>query len=338
VSGLAWTPAGDEVWYTATRTGDYSIWGSAVGRAERRIFSAPGSLVLRDIAKDGKVLVSRSDQAVRVEGSFGGETGLRDLSWLGRAQARDISRDGTRVLLSRAGEGSGPNYDVFVRGSHDPVATRLGQGQGQQFSPDGTEALTVVHGPPSRVVILPIGPGAPKSVPTGAVQVTQARWLPDGRRLLVIGTEPSKGQRAYVTDIAGSIPRPITPEGITTRVVQVALSHDGTRVAFRSSEGVITVYSLDGQPPIAAKGFGAGELPLAWTGDDRALLVLEGEAPRRLMAVDPLTGDRKLVREMRASDASLTGPNQVYLTPDGRSYVANYGMIETTLFLAEGLR
>src|SRR5262249_3739905 len=39
VRGLAWTPSGDEVWYTATRTGiQYELWGAAPGGKERRIY------------------------------------------------------------------------------------------------------------------------------------------------------------------------------------------------------------------------------------------------------------------------------------------------------------
>jgi dipeptidyl aminopeptidase/acylaminoacyl peptidase len=337
--GLAWTPNGDEVWYTAAAAGtQYAIWGGSIGRAERRIYSAPTGVIAHDIAKDGKALIARYDRIIRVEGSFEGDAGPTDLSWLGVSLARDISRDGKRVLLSYFGQGSGVSYDVYVRGAHDAEATRVGEGQGQQFSPDGTAVLAVVHGPPARLVILPIGPGEARTVATGKVQVTQARWLPDGRRLLMIGAEPSAGVRAYVTDVAGSEPRPITPERITYSSEQVALSHDGRQAAFRSPEGAVTLYSTDGAQPIAANGFGPGELPIDWTGDDRSLLLLEGKSSRRLVAIDPSSGRRKLLKEIAPSNPSLIGPLQIYLTPDGRSYVANYQSRRMTLFLAEGLK
>src|SRR5258708_37827125 len=122
----------------------------------------------------------------------------------------------------------------------------MGEGQAQQFSPDGRSVLSVVHGPPSRVMVLPIGPGDPRTIPTATVTVTTARWLPDGRRLLTIGTEPGKGMRAYVIDLNGAAPRPISPEGTTFTAETLALSPDGTRVALRSPDGRVMLYRLDG--------------------------------------------------------------------------------------------
>ena len=338
VWGLAWTPAGNEVWYSASEPGgQYELWGGGVGRAERRIYGAPVNVVLQDIAKDGKALIARQDRRIRVEGSFAGETGVRDLSQ-GDSWAFDVSRDGARVLLTYFGQGSSLNYDVYVRGSHDAEATRVGEGQAQQFSPDGTAVLAVIYGPPSRVMVYPIGPGDSTTVATGSILVTQARWLPDGRRLLVIGTEPSHGQRAYVTDVAGSAPRAITPERITYTLNQVALSHDGTRVAFRSPEGTVTLYSTATAPSTVVKGLAVGEMPIAWTGDDRSLLLLDQNSPRRLVAVDLSSGQREILKEIAPSNPSWIGPREISLTPDGRSFVANYQSFQMTLFLVEGLK
>ena len=77
---------------------------------------------------------------------------------------------------------------------------------------------------------------------------------------------------------------------------------------------------------------------MGWTGDGRAVLVMEGDPPRRITRVDPGSGRRELAKDIRPSDTALTGPSQVMLTPDGRSYVANYGWRQMTLFHAEGLK
>jgi hypothetical protein len=339
VRGLAWASGGEEVWYTAAAAGsNYEIWAAGPDHPERRIYSAPGGVILQDVTRDGKALITRYDRTVHVEGSFDGARDIQDLSWLGGSFAQDISRDGRRVLLSHFGQGSSPNYDLYVRGSRDAEASRIGEGQGQQFSPDGTSVLAVIHGPPSRVVIRPIGAGTTTTVPTGHVTVTQARWFPDGRRLLVIGTEPSKGVRAYVTDLGGTAPRPITPEGITYRVDEIALSHDGSRVAFRSPVGGVMLYATDQTAPVPVQGLAADEMPFAWAGDDRSLLVLEGTPPRRVVGVDVATGRRATVREITPSNAALIGPSSVFLTPDGRSYVANYQLRRMTVFLVDGLK
>src|SRR5262245_13740015 len=129
VRGVAWVPSGDEVWYTAAQSGtDYSLQAFGIGRPERRILSAPASIVLHDITRDGKVLIARYDRTIRVEASIGGDSSVRDLSWLGESFGRDISADGARVLLSYNGRGSSADYDVYVRGTKDDEATRIGEG------------------------------------------------------------------------------------------------------------------------------------------------------------------------------------------------------------------
>src|SRR5439155_26526535 len=117
VRGLAWQPQGKEVWYSAASEGTlYNIWRSASGPAdERRVLSGPGGIVIQDIAKDGKILIKRYDRSVHVEGAFDGSD-LRNFSLLDFSWARDISRDGRRIALSYSGQGSSPNYDVYVRG------------------------------------------------------------------------------------------------------------------------------------------------------------------------------------------------------------------------------
>jgi hypothetical protein len=340
VRGLAWPPSGDEVWFTAASAGtQYELWGSAPGRKPRRIFSAPAGLLLNDIAKDGRALVAQYERGIRVEGVFQGDPAPRDLSWLNSSFAWDISNDGRSVLLTHFGQGSSSNYDVYVRGSHDAQATRVGEGQGQELSPDGKSVLAVIHGPPSRVVIYPIGTGEAKTVPTGNVLVTTARWLADGAHFVVIGTESTRGVRAYVVDGEGSAaPRAITPERVTFSAEQIALSHDRRVVAFRSPAGAITLYRTDGSAATPANGFDADETPIGWTGDDRSLLVLTDASPRQLVAVDPVSGRRSALRTIAPSNPAFIGPTSVFVTPDGRSYVANYQRRVMTLFLVDGLK
>jgi eukaryotic-like serine/threonine-protein kinase len=335
VRGLAWTPSGDEVWYTATMTGtQYEVVGAAPGGKERRIYGAPAGLLLNDIAKDGHALLTQYDRSIKVEASVDGGAPL-DVSWLSTSFGWDITADGSKVLLSYFGQGSSSNYDLYVRDVHAAQAQRVGEGQAEQFSPDGRSILSIVHGPPTRMAVYPIGAGEPRAVATGAVVPTMARWLPDGKRFLVIGAEPSHGVRAYVIDGKGGTPRAITPERVTVFAEQIAVSRDGRHLAARSPEGAVTIYPTDGGTPIPANGFAADELPMAWSGDQ--LLLLTNASPRQLIAVDPASGRRAVVRTMTPSDPSLI-PGGVFFTADGRSYVANYQRRVMKLFVADGLR
>jgi hypothetical protein len=167
---------------------------------------------------------------------------------------------------------------------------------------------------------------------------TSSRWLPDGRHLLVVGTEPGRSLRAYLTDVTADSPRAITPEGITFEAGALALSHDGLRLALRSPEGRVMVYPVTGGAPVAVNGLTENEMPVSWTADGKALILLEGAPPRRIARLDPVSGRRVIVKEIHPADNTLIGPATVVAGPDGRSYAANYTRIQMKLFLVEGLR
>src|SRR5687767_2649557 len=60
--GLAWTPSGTEIWFTATRPflGAPHLRAVSLSGRERTVYTAPDWLVLHDISTDGRVLLSRN--------------------------------------------------------------------------------------------------------------------------------------------------------------------------------------------------------------------------------------------------------------------------------------
>lgn len=144
--------------------------------------------------------------------------------------------------------------------------------------------------------------------------------------------------RAYLTDVAGAAPRAITPEGISGSTNTISLSHSGERVAFRSADGAIMLYSTTAQPPIIAKGFERGEIPLGWSDDDRLIFALTDDAPRRLVSIDPIAGKRTIVVTPTLPRPTLSGPTMLLQMPDHRSFVANYSERTMKLFVVDGLK
>jgi hypothetical protein len=288
------------------------------------------------VRKDGKALAFQYDRSIHVGMLPGGTDRERDLSWLGKSFVRGISPDGRRIVLSFAGEGAGENYSVFLRGVDGSDAVRIGEGQAQQFSPDGRWVLSIMHGPPTRVVLLPTGTGQAQTIPTGAVAVTEGRWLGDGQRLVLIGTEPGHGRRAYLADLAGAL-RPISPENISYEPNMLTVAPDG-RVALRAADGVVRLYSVDGQAtPVA--GLAPDEMPVAWLNDDSAVLTVSAGNPAAIDRIEPTSGKRELWVTLRPPDPLLLRRRpSIVFSSDGRSYAANYQEIRTRLFLVEGLR
>jgi len=337
-SGLAWSPDGSEVWFTAAEVGSNRVLHSATlaGRI-RTLARVAGSLTLEDVTRDGRVLISHDTGQIGVVARGAGDAKEIDLSWLDWSLMADISADGRTVLFSEAGEGGGKGYSVYVRAIDGSPAVRLGEGNAQSISADGKRVLALV-GPPEapEIVVYPTGAGEAKKVSNGGLAVRVTRWLPDGRRFLAVGVEKGHAARTYVFDVEGGAPRPLTAEGI--RGAQISL--DGKRFAARGTKGETFVLPVDGGEPKAVPGLDASTSLAGWAPDGR-LLVRKGtatEMPMRVYAVDTETGGEQLWREFFPADA--TGINSLIAfrnAPNG-AYAYSFFRNLSILYLVEGVR
>ena len=93
--GLAWAPDGQEVWFTASELGLFHyITAVTLTGKQRLVTRVPGSLVVFDIWKDGRVLLARADRRREVMATDAGQIKDRDLSWLDYSYPADLSADG----------------------------------------------------------------------------------------------------------------------------------------------------------------------------------------------------------------------------------------------------
>jgi dipeptidyl aminopeptidase/acylaminoacyl peptidase len=136
--GVAWSADGREVWFSAAKENlEYSISAVSLTGASRLVMSGTGIVILHDLSRDGRALVSREEWRVSLIGRAPGEDAERDLSWLDWSLASDISRDGQTLAFTEAGGGAGPGYSAYVRRMDGSPAVRLGEGVTQELSPDG---------------------------------------------------------------------------------------------------------------------------------------------------------------------------------------------------------
>src|SRR6266540_305545 len=340
--GLAWAPSGNEVWFTATEAGaNRSLYAATPSGKLRVVTRVPGGLKLHDIARSGKVLLTRESPRVGILGILQGENRERDMSWLDYAFAADLSADAKTLLFDEEGEAGGANYTVYLRKSdHSPVV-RLGEGYALSLSPDAKWALSIMPIPNSPFLMLPTGTGDRKELPLAGVRPEQAAaWMPDGRSILFAGSEPGHGLRLWVQSVEGGKPRPITPEGITAALPGFAVSADGKFVAAIGPERKAVLFPLDGSSPRPMPGLEAGEYPLRFTPDGRSLYVWKrGDVPVRVFRVDVETGRRELWKELLPADpAGVERISNVLVTPDGKGYAYCYARLLSDLFVVEGLR
>ena len=337
--GLAWSPSGDEVWFTATATGfSRSLRGVSLSGKLRELLSAPGTLTLHDVGAGGRALISRDAMRSGAVGLAPGENKERDLSWQDWTVPSAISEDGKLMLFTEAGEAGGGEYAVFIRDTNGGPAVRLGQGSSRALSPDGQWALVLRQNmSPPDFVLLPTGVGQQRSLPTGNVIPNLGQFLPDSKRLLFDGHEAGHASRVYVMNLDGGQPRAITPEGFSLR--GQSLSPDGKRVAVLTSDG-IALGSVEGGEPQLVRGSQPGDLPLRWTKDGQELFVgSRGETSCPVSRLDVQTGARTPWKTFSVSDvAGVVGAACPLLAADEEHYVSGYTRNLSDLFLVEHLK
>lgn len=334
--GLAWSPPGDEVWFSAARDWALALHAVTMSGRERLLFQAPLNLRLYDISRDGQILIAGSIPRSHMMSVTPGSEKERVVDWFARSTSADISDDGKNLLFYEWDDDV-----VYLRkmdGSNDPI--RLGHGKAFALSPDGKWALALQETSPPQLVLLSTGPGEPRLLPPGEiVEYHYASWFPDGKKILFTAlTEQGGGLRSYVQDIDGGPARPITEEGM----IALSVSPDGTRLfAWAPDKGLDGKYYLcpiNGTPPIPINALELGEVPIQWGADGRSLYVCEyGDFKATISRINLATGRRDLRKEIVPDRVGLMGfeikPGGIKITPDGKSYVYTYWTLLQDLFL-----
>jgi serine/threonine protein kinase/Tol biopolymer transport system component len=337
--GLGWSPKGDEIWFSSTRLG-YGRYLSAVTQSgkERLLAREPGTLTLQDIARDGRMLVTRDVPRVGMVGGTYGSPRERDLSWMDWSAPKDLSSDGKTLLFSESGEGGGENYTAYVRETDGSPAIRLGDGNGFALSPDKKWVISGLPTPPIQLSVLPTGPGESRPLTHDNINHMWVRWFPDGKRILFAGDEPGKGVRLYLQGIDGGTPKPISGEGVSASLF--AVSPDGRQVAMVGPDRKPVLLPIEGGEPHPIPGLDIGEAPIAWTSDGQSLFVYRlGEVPAHVNKLNVATGHKQPWKQLVPPDVSgVTDVSAIFITPDGKTYVYEYGRTLSDLYLVNDLK
>jgi serine/threonine protein kinase/Tol biopolymer transport system component len=340
--GLAWSPKGDEIWFTATKVGlDRSLFAISLSGTERMVARVPADLSLQDIWRDGRVLLTRDNWRRGMTVRAPGETSERDFTWLDWSYPTSISGDGKSLLFVEQGEAGGANYAVYLRKTDGSPAVRLGDGSPLALSPDEKWVLCTRPDSLAELFLLPTKAGEAKALPhSGLVQINSARaaWLPDGKRFLLSGNEAGHGERLYVQDLEGSKPEAVTPEG--TDALTFSVSPNGRTVAAVGPDGKGYFYPIPAGEATPIKGMDDGEVPLSWTADSMSLYVYRpSDLPAKAYRLNIATGQRTLWKQLMPPDPAgveLVGP--ILPSADGTAYVYGYRRMLSDLYLVDGLK
>ena len=338
LAGLAWSPDGTEVWFTAADVGgNRALQAVTPSGRVRMLFRGTGALTLNDVSRDGRVLVTHDLNRIGLASLAPGDTAERDLSWFDWSLMADLSADGRTLLFSESGEGGGPGYSAFLRATDGSPAVRLGEGSADALSPDGKRALCIVHPTgDQQIAIYPTGPGETKLLSFPSFRTRRAESLSDGRHFLMAALETGHGIRIYLVDSEGGDPRPLTAEGLggAFRV------YDEKHFIGRGADRQYLLYSTEGGDPVAVSGLGPDDAFVGPSDRKGVVYVRRGNGlPARIVLVDIATGREEKWKDLVPADVTgIVGVYGIRITPDGRGYAISYARVLSDLYVVEGVR
>ena len=336
LEGIEWSPAGNEIWFTATRSGSATnLKGVTLSGKERTIANVPGGMWLEDM-RNGLALMITHQQRLGIRGVPPGGKEERELGWFGWAVLRDVSADGTKILFEEEGEGGGPNYTVFLRNTDGSPPVRMGEGVAKAISPDGKWVITA----PAKggaLNLVPTGAGEPRPLTHDNISYGGVRYMPDGKQILASGIEAQHGVRDYLIDLSTGNSKAITPEGVTGAM----LSPDGHNVAVRGPDGKRGIWPLDGNSIRPIPGLDSQYSVIGWTPDGVSLYVMSNQMRERLAKVyrvNAATGKMepwKTFGEALPPGANAGAP---HFSNDGSAYAYVYSQILSEAYVVKGLK
>jgi dipeptidyl aminopeptidase/acylaminoacyl peptidase len=335
--GLAWGPTENEIWFSGTKLGgDPALHAVTTGGKERTVVETPAWMVVKDIIRDGRLLVTVEDSRIGISSLAVPAKQERDLSWFDASWVYDISTDGGTILFVELSSGKARNTAIYLRRTDGSPAIALGDGNRPALSPDSKSVACIFSdGPQTTLKLIPTGAGEVKTIPANGIHYAGVEWFPDGQRLLLVGSEANKKPRTFVLDLRGGKPTPITPEGTQAS----AVSPDQQYVTV-SGNGTLSLLPIAGGESKKIADLDPGESMMRWSGDGHALFLQRVLDPSAIQIVrlDVATGRKEPWKELKTPDPVGVQILHVVMTPDGKSYAYSFQRDISTLYLAEGLK
>jgi Tol biopolymer transport system component len=337
LQGVLWSPSGDEIWFTASKSGNAgNPRAVSLSSQLRTITNVPGGMWLEDI-RSGVALMAAQQRRIGIRGTPPGGKEERELGWFGWSELSGLTPDGRKVLFDEEGDGGGPNYTVFVRDTNGSPPVRIGEGVGLAISPDAKWVITQpAKGGPLSLV--PTGAGEARQLTHDNVSYQIVQWLAGGKELLASGLEPGHGVRDYVIELSSGNSRAITPEG----VAGVQPSPDGRSTAVLKSDGKWGIWPLDGSGLRPIPGLDANYRVRGWSPDGESVYAIsmrQGDKPRSAYKVNIATGKMdpwKTFGEGLAAGAVISGGS--FRVGDGGAYAYLYTQKLSQVYAVRGMK
>ncbi len=336
-AGLAWTPGGREIWFSATETsGTKAIYAVSLNSRLRLVDQAPADMHLHDISLSGEVLLSRDSQRRGIFARAADADAETELSFLDWSRPGDLSRDGRWLLFEEQGQGGTSAYTVLLRDTEGKPPVTLGRGVSCSLSPDARWALTVSIQEPRRFTLMPTGAGEARHLNLGDLNIFHGAIHPDGKRLVVEGAKPGEASRLWIWTLDTEELHPLSPPGATFPYL---IPETGEYVLATGSDGAPWIYPVDSGAPFPAPGTTAEDTPVGVSDDGTSIYVaLRGTVPRTVERVELESGSRHEHLVLAPRDRTgLLGVDFIQMAADGQAYAYSFRRRLSTLYVVRGL-
>ena len=340
LEGLAWSPSGKEVWFSAADTGEqYCIRAVTLAGKARTVHCGTAATRIQDITPSGRSLVATDEPRVSMVLLEHGAKEERDLSWLDNAYNPRLTRDGSLLLFTDQSVLAGGNYSVYVRKTDDSAPVRIGTGGfGTDISPDGKWVLVVLAGATdTSLQIVPVGPGQSSAFHWDNFQPIWGGWFPDSEHLLLQGQQAGENRGLFLTDRHGTSPKFVS----ASIAGRPEVSPDGNSVLVGDPQRSMGVFSMAANTFRLIPGLMKDESVISWATDPQhVFLQASTSTGLNIYKLDLNSGRRELWEAIVPKDQVGLRPlkNEIAITPDGRWMSYAYRNQLSQLYRTDNLR
>src|SRR5215470_315803 len=263
--GLAWTPSGSEIWYTAGDWAADTLRGAPLNGGGYEVYRSTGGMWIEDIGPDGTVLFTLIEEAGDISLLARSAPSWRNLAWFGDAELAALSDDG-QLLAFSDGRSARSGMQILVRKTDGSPPKSLGEGYALDLSAD---RKTVLASRKEGLVLLPVGAGMPQGLPTPGLEgVEEGRLFRDAKRVVVVARPTDSRERGVFLLEVGSDAgaRPISEAGLH-RWPSIRLSPDERWVAALGADELPVLLPIAGGPAIRLPGLSREHFatPVGWS-------------------------------------------------------------------------
>jgi eukaryotic-like serine/threonine-protein kinase len=339
LEGLAWSSDGKEVWYAGSTHAGWadSVQAVSLSGKERVVLSVPSGVRLHDIARDGRVLLSRESWRTQLKGVFPGDAHERAYSWLDNTEMTAISSNGQAITFYEAGDTYYIEQDAtaYYRRTDGSAPVRLGGGRAV-LSPDG-KSLVAFSAKHRKLTLQSLGAGEPKELPSSDLDgFDHLVWSDNGQQIAYEAHTSRNEWNVYTQRVRGGTPILVKA---TARNSFPVLTPDGAMLAIREEHGGISLFHTGDNNSVPVKGVLNSEYPVRFAKGGTSLLVADPTAQELVITfVELSSGHREEWKRFTTEPDTYAAAPLFVVTPDLKYYAYHSPRNVSDLYLADGLR